>query len=139
MLKFPVRPVTRPAISLTALIDMVFLLLIFFLLASRFVEQAGVTIIVPEIESGGSGLLPELYVQVDQNGSIFIDETQVTQSQLTLILKMRIKSLDKDTVVIQADYRAQYDSVVQVIDAAKMAGAKNLILVTRRNPATGRS
>jgi len=118
---------------------MVFLLLIFFLLASRFVEQAGVTIIVPEIESGGSGLLPELYVQVDQNGSIFIDETQVTQSQLTLILKMRIKSLDKDTVVIQADYRAQYDSVVQVIDAAKMAGAKNLILVTRRNPATGRS
>ena len=139
MLKFPIKPVTRPTISLTALIDMVFLLLIFFLLASRFVEQAGVTIIVPEIESAGSGLMPELYVQVDQNGVIFIDETQVTQSQLTLILKTRIKSLGKDTVVIQADYRTQYDFVVQVIDAAKLAGAKNLVLVTRRNPAAGRS
>lgn len=89
-------------------------------------------IVVPEIESGGEGLIPELFVQVDQDGAILIDETKVTQSQLTLILRMRIKSLDQDTVVIQADYRAQYDYVVQVIDAAKMAGAKNLILVTRR-------
>lgn len=134
MLRFPAKKRTRPTIHLTALIDIVFLLLIFFLLASSFVEQAGVAIIVPEIESEGSGLLPEIIVQIDQNGSIFIDETNVNQRQLTTILKLRIKSLAKDTVVIQADRRVQYDTVVEVIDAAKLAGAKNLILVTKRKP-----
>jgi len=134
MLRFPAKKRTRPTIHLTALIDIVFLLLIFFLLASSFVEQAGVAIIVPEIESEGAGLLPEIIVQIDQNGSILIDETTVNQRQLTTILKLRIKSLAKDTVVIQADRRVQYDTVVEVIDAAKLAGAKNLILVTKRKP-----
>ncbi|MEJ2179374.1 MAG: biopolymer transporter ExbD [Gammaproteobacteria bacterium] len=134
MLRFPTKKRTRPTIHLTALIDIVFLLLIFFLLASSFVEQAGVAIIVPEIESEGSGLLPEIIVQIDQSGNILIDETNVNQRQLTTILKLRIKSLAKDTVVIQADRRVQYDTVVEVIDAAKLAGAKNLILLTKRKP-----
>ena len=132
MLRFPAKKRTRPTIHLTALIDIVFLLLIFFLLASTFVEQAGLNIQVPEIDSEGSGLLPELVVQIDQNGNMFIDETNVTQRQLTTILELRIQSLTKDTVIIQADRRTQYDNVVQAIDAAKLAGAKNLILVTKQ-------
>lgn len=132
MLRFPTKTRTRPTIHLTALIDIVFLLLIFFLLTSTFVEQVGLHIEVPEIESESSGLLPELVVQVNHEGKFFIDDTQVTGSQLTLILKMRIKSTGKDTVVIQADRRAQYDNVADVIDAAKLAGAKNLLLVARQ-------
>lgn len=134
MLRFPAKKYSRPTIHLTALIDIVFLLLIFFLLTSTFVEQVGLNIEVPEIESESSGLLPELIVQINHVGDIFIDDTHVNTSQLTLILKMRIKSLDKHTVVIQADRRAQYDNVAQVIDSAKLAGAKNIILVARQKP-----
>ena len=132
MLRFPVKKHTRPTIHLTALIDIVFLLLIFFLLTSTFVEQVGLNIEVPEIESESPGLLPELIVQINHEGKIFIDNTNVNTRQLSLILKMRIKSLAKDTVVIQADRRAQYDSVAQAIDAAKLAGAKNIVLVARQ-------
>ncbi len=132
MLTFPAKKRRRPTIHLTALIDIVFLLLIFFLLASSFVEQAGVAIVVPEIESEGAVLFPEIVVRIDHIGNIVIDETRVNQKQLTTILKLRIQSLGKDSVVIQADRRVEYDRVVQVIDAAKLAGAKNLILVTKR-------
>lgn len=132
MLRFPVKKRARPTIHLTALIDIVFLLLIFFLLTSTFVEQVGLHIEVPEIESESSGLLPELVVQINHEGKIYIDDTLVNTSQLTLILKMRIKSTGKDTVVIQADRRAQYDNVAQVIDAAKLSGARNLVLVARQ-------
>ena len=134
MLRFPAKSYSRPTIHLTALIDIVFLLLIFFLLTSTFVEQVGLNIEVPEIESESAGLLPELVVQINHEGKIFIDDTNVNASQLSLILKMRIKSLAKDTVVIQADRRAQYDSLAQVIDAAKLAGAKTLLLVARQKP-----
>jgi biopolymer transport protein ExbD len=132
MLRFPVKTRTRPTIHLTALIDIVFLLLIFFLLASTFVEQVGLNIQVPEVETEGEGLLPELIVQIDQDGKIFVEDINLNTRQLTTVLKMRITSLGKDTVVIHADRRTQYDNVAQVIDAVKLAGAKNLILVTRQ-------
>ena len=132
MLRFPVKKRTRPTIRLTALIDIVFLLLIFFLLTSTFVEHAGVQIEVPEFESEGSSLSPEMIVEIDKNGQFFIDDTLVNSRQLTLILKMRIKSLAKDTVVIQSDRRVEYDYVVQAIDAAKLAGAKNLVLAAKQ-------
>ena len=132
MLRFPVKKRTRPTIRLTALIDIVFLLLIFFLLTSTFVEHAGVQIEVPEFESEGSSLSPEMIVEIDKDGQFFIDNTLVNSHQLTLILKMRIKSLAKDTVVIQSDRRVEYDYVVQAIDAAKLAGAKNLVLAAKQ-------
>ncbi|WP_455376379.1 ExbD/TolR family protein [Kaarinaea lacus] len=132
MLRFPTKTRTRPTIHLTALIDIVFLLLIFFLLASTFVEQVGLNIEIPEVESEGEGLLPELIVQVDQDGKLFVDDTNVNLRQLTTVLKMRIQSLGKDTVVIHADRRTQYDNVAQAIDAAKLAGARNIMLVTRQ-------
>ena len=132
MLRFPTKTPTRPTIHLTALIDIVFLLLIFFLLASTFVEQVGLNIEIPEVESEGEGLLPELIVQIDQDGKLFIDDTNVNIRQLTTVLKMRIQSLGKDTVVIHADRRTQYDNVAQAIDAAKLAGARNIVLVTRQ-------
>ena len=132
MLRFPVKTRARPTIHLTALIDIVFLLLIFFLLASTFVEQVGLNIEIPEVESEGEGLLPELIVQIDQDGKLFIDDTNVNLRQLTTVLKMRIQSLGKDTVVIHADRRTEYDNVAQAIDAAKLAGARNIVLVTRQ-------
>ncbi len=132
MLRFPVKTRTRPTIHLTALIDIVFLLLIFFLLASTFVEQVGLNIEIPEVESEGEGLLPELVVQIDENGKLFIDDINVNVRQLTTVLKMRIQSMGKDIVVIHADRRSQYDNVAQAIDAAKLAGARHIVLVTRQ-------
>ena len=132
MLRFPVKTRTRPTIHLTALIDIVFLLLIFFLLASTFVEQVGLNIEIPEVESEGEGLLPELVVQIDEDGKVFIDDINVNVRQLTTVLKMRIQSMGKDTVVIHADRRSQYDNVAQAIDAAKLAGARHIVLVTRQ-------
>lgn len=132
MLRFPARTRTRPTIHLTALIDIVFLLLIFFLLASTFVEQIGLNIEVPQVESEGEGLLPELIVEIDQDGKFYVDDININAHQLTMVLKMRIQSLGKDTVVIHADRRTQYDNVAQAIDAAKLAGARNLMLVTKQ-------
>lgn len=132
MLRFPIKRSTRPTIHLTALIDIVFLLLIFFLLASSFVEQEGIAIIVPEIESEGSETLPEIIVDIDQDGNVFFRNIKVDHYQLTAVLTSQLKSSGKDTVVIHADRRVQYDTVVQVIDAAKLAGAKDLLLVTHR-------
>jgi biopolymer transport protein ExbD len=135
MMRFPVKKRTRPTIHLTALIDIVFLLLIFFLLSSSFVDQQGVAIIVPEIESDESELLPDIIVQIDREGVFYFNRKVVQEDRLFYLLKDKLKSVSKDKVIIQADRRVEYDKVVQAIDIAKLAGAKDILLATQRGRA----
>ncbi len=132
MLRFPDKDRTRPTIHLTALIDIVFLLLVFFLLASSFVEQEGVAIIVPEIESAGADLLPQVVVNIDQNGVVSVKGVVLNDRQLVNVLTTELEKLLNYTVIVKADRRVEYDIVVKTIDAAKLAGAENILLVTQR-------
>jgi len=134
MLKFPSKKRARPQIQLTALIDIVFLLLIFFLLASNFINQQGVVIIAPEVESKADDKLPELVIKIDEQGSVYVNEVYVDENKLHYVLEMKIKNTSQDTVVIYADRRVPYDNVMQAIDTAKLAGAKGLMLVTKQKP-----
>lgn len=132
MLKFSQKKRSSPTIKLTALIDIVFLLLIFFLLASNFVTQQGISIIVPEVESKDEKISTELVINIDSSGMLYFGNNLVDLEQLFKLLQSQIESLSIDTVIIQADRRVEYDSVIQAIDVAKLAGAKNLLLVTEQ-------
>lgn len=132
MLRFSAKDRARPTIHLTALIDIVFLLLVFFLLASSFVEQEGVAIIVPEIESAGADLLSQVVVNIDQNGVVSVKGVVLNDRQLVNALTTELEKLLNYTVIVQADRRVEYDTVVKTIDAAKLAGADNILLVTKR-------
>lgn len=135
MIRFPEKKTTRPTIHLTALIDIVFLLLVFFLLASNFIEQQPVAIVVPEMEHESKGKLSDIVVTIDQDATVYFKGTSIESLQLLRAgLEHEFQSRDKTTVIIQADRRVVYDKVVQVIDAAKLAGAHNIMLVTTRKP-----
>ena len=133
MLRFTPKKTTPPTIHLTALIDIVFLLLVFFLLASNFIEQQPVAIVVPEVEHETKGELSNIVVSIDKNADIYFNGDKVDSLQLLRAgLENEIRKRDKATVVIQADRRVVYDTVVQVIDAAKLAGAHTLMLITSK-------
>lgn len=132
MLRFPARNTAQPAVHLTALIDIVFLLLVFFLLASNFVEQQGVPIAVPQVESRGEPLPPQVMVDIDRHGGLSVDGVAVTQARLVDVLAARLGPGQTATVTVRADRRVAYDTVVQAVDAANLAGAGKVLLVARR-------
>jgi biopolymer transport protein ExbD len=132
MLRFPAKKRARPTIHLTALIDIVFLLLIFFLLASSFVDQQGVVIFVPEVSSEDKELLADIVIKIDREGQIYFGGNTVDENQLLNIIQNVLNRSGRDSVIIEADRRVIYDKVVHIIDVAKLAGAKNLLLVTKR-------
>jgi len=131
MLRFPVKKPTRPAIHLTALIDIVFLLLIFFLLASSFVKQQGVAILIPQMSTESGKLLPEVTVTIDQGGILYFNGATVSREILKQQLLKIYGNAPEHNIAIAADRRTQYDNIVQVIDIAKAAGAKNILLITQ--------
>ena len=133
-MRFPNKPRIQPRIHLTALIDIVFLLLVFFLLASNFSKYQTITVSVPEVSSKNEELIRDITVIIDQHGKVSFEEVELDYSGLLTVLKIQLKLRINNNVVIHADHRVQYDFVAQVIDIAKVAGAKNIMLVTKRKP-----
>jgi len=132
MTRFPLRRRSVIAIHLTALIDMVFLLLIYFLLTSSFVEQEGISIRVPEVVH--SSLYDEgtLLVVIDREGVYYFDQKPITDQELARLLFFHISLSQEKSVVIKADRQVAYERVAQALDMARAGGARELNLTVEK-------
>lgn len=94
-------------------------------------------IVVPETVEGETRELTNIVVSIDKEANIRFKNTAVRLPLLLEGLKRELQQRDKTTIIIQADRRVAYDHVVQVIDVAKIAGAKNILLVTTKKTDAG--
>lgn len=132
MLRFSPPARSRITIPLTALIDIVFLLLIYFLLASNFVTQEGIGIDLPKVKSVGLSSPRLNVVTVDKEGRFFFDKAMVDDRLLLDTLRTRLRlSSDRD-VIIRADRKVLYDRVIKAMDIARQAGGEKLHLAIER-------
>jgi biopolymer transport protein ExbD len=126
------------AIDFTPMIDMVFNLLIFFLVATRFAEEErSMEIALP----AASAAVPltvrpkEVFVNVDKDGRYFLSRTEVTAQQLFDVLRQASESNPgRQTVIIRADRSCPVQPVVNVLDACKKAGIRDPLLTTAAEP-----
>ncbi len=122
-----------PTIELTPIIDIVFLLLIFFLVATTFQQsEREMQIALPEAESGGpiSVTLRELIVNVQADGAIIVSGRNVSEADLRAIVSEAVEANPEQKVTIRADRNATYDQVVGVLDACKASGIQEPYLDT---------
>ncbi len=133
MLAFKSRKNTYQMQSpLTSLIDIVFLLLIYFMLTTNFIVEEGIKIKLPNAHAAAPQVKQEITVVVDKNGRSYINGKKI----LTNDLYTKIKNLigkDKDRlVIIKADKTVILNKAVRVMDIAKAAGASRLCLATEK-------
>ena len=124
---------SSPAIELTPVIDIVFLLLIFFLVATTFQQtEREMQIALPEAESGGpiSVSLRELVVNIQSDGSVIVGGRSVSLEDLRTIVGDAVDANPEQKVTVRADKSATYDRVVGVLDACKAAGIQEPYLDT---------
>jgi biopolymer transport protein ExbD len=118
---------------LTSLIDIVFLLLIYFLLTTNFIVDEGITIKLPQAQAGAPQTQKEITVTVDREGRPFILDREIPMDQLFAELKQRIGGEPDRLVVIKADRAVILNKAVKVMDLAKAAGAGRLCLATEKD------
>jgi biopolymer transport protein ExbD len=124
---------TTPAIELTPIIDIVFLLLIFFLVATTFQQsEREMQIALPVAESGGpiSVSLRELIINVQADGGIIVSGRTVSIEDLRLIVAEAVEANPEQKVTIRADQSSTYNQVVGVLDACKLSGIQEPYLDT---------
>jgi biopolymer transport protein ExbD len=131
------RQRVEPEFSLAAMIDVIFLLLMFFMLTSNFVTPNALNLQLPSSTSK-SMASPSLAVSVKADGTFYIDRLGVDKTKLEAALRSRIKTENKDpkstTITVAADKAATVEDVVFILDIANRLKVKTILAT---NPEQG--
>lgn len=124
------------SINLTPLIDVVFLLLIFFMVSTTFTKETHLSIDLPQ-STGDARLVQAEQIEliISKNGDFAINGEALVNAQLDTVKRALSKFSGGDTkmaLIITADAQAAYQSVVTAMDAAGQMGFINLSMTTRR-------
>ncbi|MDH5444665.1 MAG: biopolymer transporter ExbD [Gammaproteobacteria bacterium] len=126
----------EPQLNLTPLIDVVFLLLIFFMVSTTFNKQSEISIELPE--ASGKPLKTEKFVieiEIDNQGRYFVNQQRVKDNKVsTLKRAIRLTQGRKKTpqLIISSDRNTPYQAVVTAMDAARQLGLVNLTFATKQ-------
>lgn len=119
-------------INVTSLVDIIFNLLVFFLLTTSFSQSAGVEVQLPSAASADTKLSSrDLIVALTREGVTVVQGTSVDAAGLNAALERHKDAGQGGAVVVQADREVPHGEVVKVIDAAKKLGLKSIAIATR--------
>jgi len=119
-----------PKVDLTPMIDVVFLLLIFFMISTTFIERPGLNIDLPASSSDQiKQNRKEIRVYLAENGDIYLQREKITLDDLLLHLQtFEAITVKKMTFLLMGDKSARHGQVVALMDAAKKAGFGTLAI-----------
>lgn len=118
-------------VNLSPLIDMVFLLLIFFMVTTVFVQETGVEVQKPQAASAADLDKRSILIAVTREGHIVYGGERIAANRVRGLVARLLRERDMPVVVI-ADETSQTGLVVQVIDQCKLAGAKQVSIAAKR-------
>ena len=135
-MKFKRRAKVEEAVNLTPLIDVVFLLLIFFMVSTTFTRETRLEVTLPEAESAPEEFEPEqLSVSVDAEGRYAVNGLVLVDSERQTLKAALIEVTGEDysrPLVISADAQTPHELVVRVMDVAGQLGLVNLRIATQQ-------
>ena len=115
-------------VNLTPMLDVVFIMLIFFIVTASFVKEAGIDISRPPAATAERKERGNILIAITANDQIWIDRRRVDPRSLRANIERMHAENPQGSVVIQADKDSKNGLLVQVIDAARLAGVKNVAL-----------
>lgn len=140
-MKFRQHRAQEPEVNLTPLIDVVFLLLIFFMVSTTFEEESELEVILPEASQEANPDDQEMIVVViDAEGRYEVDGTIVEAGERVLLRRTLANAVDGrrgETIGIRADGRTPHQAVVTAMDVAAGLGLEKLAIMTSTVPEAG--
>ncbi len=132
------RPPRRDVrIDISALIDVVFLLLIFFAVSTTFLESTGLELELPSADTSAVPETRDVTVWIGEEGNLRFDGRDLQLADLEDDLKAALEQAERKFVVIMADRNARLEQVVQVMDLARKSGAVGLTIASKEPPDAG--
>ena len=119
-------------IDLTPMLDVVFILLIFFIVTASFVKESGIEVNKPQAQSAVQKELANIFIAINEHDEIWIDKRKADVRSLRAIIERLYAENPQSSVVIQADKRSTNEKLVHVMDAARQAGIYNIAIAANK-------
>ncbi|MDF3126098.1 biopolymer transporter ExbD [Rheinheimera sediminis] len=116
------REAEEAAVDLTPMLDVVFIMLIFFIVTTSFVKEAGIDVLRPKATKAIQKPSATIFIAIRANGEIWMDKRAVDVERVGATVEKLLAESPTDTVIIQADKEAKHGVVVSVMDQIKLAG-----------------
>ncbi|MBH25530.1 MAG: biopolymer transporter ExbD [Myxococcales bacterium] len=120
------------SIDISPLIDMVFILLIFFMVSTTFVKDMKVDIQRPSASSAERASTKVVRVNIDRSGTIFLEGVSVKPWMLQSRVRELIRGGGSKAVLVIVDSRASVSNLVEVVDQCRLAGAEDVAVATEK-------
>ena len=117
-------------LPLTPMLDVVFILLIFFIVTATFIKEAGIQVSRPEAQTAISKPTIAVIVAVSESGDIWIDKKRVDPAAVRAHIERLHAENPMGGIVIQADRKAKYEVLKTVLDASRAAGVTEVAVST---------
>ncbi|MCF3096703.1 biopolymer transporter ExbD [Aeromonas australiensis] len=131
--RYSARSADEAAIDMTPMLDIVFIMLIFFIVTTSFVKEAGVEINRPSANTAETVKKGNIMVAVRENGQVWIDKRMVEVGAVRANIERLRAENPEGAVVIQADIESRSGVVVQVMDQIRMAGVQNISIAANND------
>jgi len=117
-------------INLTPMLDVVFIMLIFFIVTASFIKQAGIDVFRPEALTGEQRPTVSVLVAISETGEIWIDKKKVDPTGVRAAIERIHAENPKGSLVVQADRGAKNEKLMVVLSAARAAGLAEVAIST---------
>ena len=117
-------------IDMTPMLDVVFIMLIFFIVTASFVQESGIEVNRPDASTSAAKPRANILIAINDTGEIWINKRKVEESQVRANIERLHAENPQGTVVVQADEEAKTKTLVAVMDAARAAGVYDVSLAT---------
>jgi biopolymer transport protein ExbD len=118
-------------INITPMLDVVFIMLIFFIVTASFVKEAGIDVNRPDAETAVRQERANILIAISENNEIWIDQRQVDPRALRANIERLRAENPEGSVVIQADRKAITETLILVMDSARQAGVYNVSIAAQ--------
>lgn len=119
------------AIDLTPMLDVVFIMLIFFIVTASFVKEAGIDVNRPEASTAVSKDRANILVAISETNEIWINKRRIDERAVQANIERLYAENPQGSVVIQADKKATTDTLIKVMDASRAAGVFDVSIATQ--------
>ena len=119
-------------LDMTPMLDIVFIMLIFFIVTTSFVKESGVTVSTPQADTASQQENANIFIAITAQGEVWIDRRPVDQRSVRAIVARLHADNPEGSVIIQADEEANTRMLVDVMDQVRLAGVEGIAIAAER-------
>lgn len=130
-MQFTTRKRRKVLINITSLIDVMFMLLVFLMISSTFLDQPGIKLELPSAQSSVVVEQKDYVLFVDKAGKMFLNNNGIALDNLEAGIKDALPKMKDSALILKADQDVSHGAVVKIMDIVRKGGVKKLIIGTK--------